>query len=438
MDFKNGQKDAYKIVPVPLGEIRLQGFKWLNRYFAETQQIFGAESSVCNFDCLGKTVQSIIIAECKVPEKSSPRQLDDTIKVDHRNSGKCQEFTEKYVSCCKDLNIKLAANCDKKEKAFENSHYGKILGILFNTETLSWKLPDDKRYKAMVLIEAELKSERCNLLRMQKLMGRLNDICLMCPFLNGFKRSLNDDLGKLQKEQGEICLSKQSKKDLMLWAGFLMDENRWCPIAPRPTGPPVFRKEFSSDAAGGKSYKGKIGCGSVGFSEIGELIFANQLFWPEDGLMQRKDSKGAKFENKTTTLEFVGVILPFLLIPEKLVGQHIVLKVDNTACIFGWENKSVAGDKCASILVRGLHLISAYLGSVLHFIHLPRMSSWDAELVDRLSRERTTTNNDKRLIRCLVNRELPKFFVDWLENPSEDYVLAEKMLEHVIMLCKLV
>ncbi len=69
-------------------------------------------------------MQSIIIAECGVPEKSSPRQLDDTIKVDHHKSGKCQEFTEKYVSCCKELNIKLAANCERKEKAFENSHYG--------------------------------------------------------------------------------------------------------------------------------------------------------------------------------------------------------------------------------------------------------------------------------------------------------------------------
>ena len=160
-----------------------------------------------------------------------------------------------------------------------------------------------------------------------------------------------------------------------------MDENRWCPVASRPSGPPVFRKEFSSDSAGGQSYKGRIGCGSVGFSETGEIIFANQLFWPEDGLLQKKDGKGAKFENKTTRLELVGVILPYLLIPEKLVGQHIVMKVDNTACIFGWENKSVAGEKCASILIRGLHLLSAYLGSVLHFMHLPRMSSCDAELV---------------------------------------------------------
>jgi hypothetical protein len=98
----------------------------------------------------------------------------------------------------------------------------------------------------------------------------------------------------------------------------------------------------------------------------------------------------------------------------------------------------VAGDKCASILIRGLHLIGAYEGSDLHFMHLPRMLSLDAELVDRLSRERTTTNNNRRLIKSLVSRDLLEFFVDWLIIPSEDYVLAEKMLNHVSMLCKLV
>jgi hypothetical protein len=63
--------------------------------------------------------------------------------------------------------------------------------------------------------------------------------------------------------------------------------------------------------------------------------FRESVILARDGLLQKKDGKGAKFENKTTTLELVGVILPYLLIPEKLVGQHIVMKVDNTACIFG-------------------------------------------------------------------------------------------------------
>jgi hypothetical protein len=33
---------------------------------------------------------------------------------------------------------------------------------------------------------------------MQKLIGRLNDVALMCPYLKGFKGTLNETLGELQ------------------------------------------------------------------------------------------------------------------------------------------------------------------------------------------------------------------------------------------------
>jgi hypothetical protein len=434
---KMDKKDAYKIIPAPLHDIRLQGFQWLNKFFAETQQIFGAEPSVCNFDILGKTVQTIVIIECEVSERSSPRQLDDTIKIDPKNSDKCKLFTEKYIELCDELGIQLAANCDKFEKAFTNSHYGKILGILFDTTNLTWKLPDEKVYKTLLAISDALKAEKLTLIQMQKLIGRLNDVSLMCVFLNGFKRSLNDDLGSVQRTGEPVALSFQSKEDLMIWAGFLLDQEKWSPISPRPFGPPVFRKEFSSDSAGGSASNGRIGCGNVGFSETGEIIFAAQLFWPENGLIVKKDMKGARFANKSTTLELIGVMLPFLLIPDMLAGQHIVLKVDNTACIFGWQNRSVAGDKCASVLIRCLHIVTAYLGSVVHMRHLPRVSSWDAQLTDRLSRERTTTLNDKRLIESFSVRPLPVCFSDWLLNPTEDFSLCDRILEHIVNICRL-
>lgn len=435
---KMDKKDAYKIIPAPLPDIRLQGFQWLNKFFAETQQIFGAEPSVCNYDILGKTVQTITILECDVSERSSPRQLDDTIKVDPKNSEKCKIFTEKYIELCGELGIQLAENCKNFEKAFTNSHYGKILGILFDTTNLTWRLPDEKIYKTLHAISEALTTEKITLIQMQKLLGRLNDVSLMCTFLKGFKRSLNDDLGLAQRTGCAITLSERSKKDLMIWVGFLHDKNPWNPISPRPSGPPVFRKEFSSDSAGGSTFNGRIGCGSVGFSESGEIIFAAQLFWPENGLIIKLDQKGAKFANKTTTLEMIGVILPFLLIPDQLAGQHIVLKVDNIACIFGWENRSVAGDRCASVLIRCLHLISSYLGSVIHMQHLPRVSSWDAELTDRLSRERTTTLNDRKLLNAFSNRPLPRCFSKWLDSPTEDFSLCDEVLSEIESLCRLV
>ncbi len=46
---------AYKQMPAPINELRLQGFCWLNRFFVELDQTFGAISAVANFDQLGHT-----------------------------------------------------------------------------------------------------------------------------------------------------------------------------------------------------------------------------------------------------------------------------------------------------------------------------------------------------------------------------------------------
>jgi hypothetical protein len=116
------------------------------------------------------------------------------------------------------------------------------LGVIFDTSTLSWRLPKEKIEKTLTAISNALSSERIDLLSMQQLMGRLNDVSLMCPFLNGFKRPLNDSLGFLQTGDKDTALSNQAKKDLLVWAGFLTDKEKWNPICHRPSAPPPLQK----------------------------------------------------------------------------------------------------------------------------------------------------------------------------------------------------
>ena len=120
-----------------------------------------------------------------------------------------------------------------------------------------------------------------------------------------------------------------------------------------------------------------------------------------------------------------------MLVPEKISCSHVQLEVDNIGCYYGWENQSVAGDKHASILIRAIAIISAYLKIKVHVKHLPRMSSWEACLCDRLSREKSTTTHDKRLLRNYEDKILPKELREWLENPEEDWELPYKLLKAV-------
>ena len=79
------------------------------------------------------------------------------------------------------------------------------------------------------------------LLEMQKLMGNLNNVSLMCPFLNGFRRNLNDCLSAGAINDC-IFVTSNAKSDLLIWAGFLLDTVGENSIPSCPTEPTIVHK----------------------------------------------------------------------------------------------------------------------------------------------------------------------------------------------------
>lgn len=427
--------DAYKNVPVPVKELNLQGFQWLNKFFVETRQIFGSCSSVSNFDIFGNTILTLAIVRTNFKKIAVHRTLDDVPFVSGANSGRCEELSDMYESICNSINVKIAKECPRNEKAFKNAKQGKVLGINFDASNLTWNFPDDKKAKTVNVIKNTLTAGKLKLLEFQELMGRLNDFAQMCTFMHGFKYNLNKVLAQLYA-QGDnvICLSSNARSDLKIWANVLLCPVVWLPITPRYCNPPLTYYYFTSDAAGcadNAITKTGLGCGSVGFDTKGDICFLKQLLWPDNVLDEFHDEKGCKLGNKTTMLEFLGIIIPFVIIPEKLCNKYVIVKTDSIGCFYGWLNKQASGDGMASILVRALHLISSRLCCHIHIEHLPRCSSWDSMLVDRISRSRTTTKNDLSLIDHHSSRNIPEVLQDWMINPEEDWGLATKLLEFV-------
>jgi hypothetical protein len=82
----------------------------------------------------------------------------------------------------------------------------------------------------------------------------------------------------------------------------------------------------------------------IGPDENGNTLLVFQLWWPKKLMTLQADRKGSRFGCKTATLEMVGALLPFLLIPQKLKNQHVVVKVDNMACMYSCENHYMKGD----------------------------------------------------------------------------------------------
>jgi len=144
--------DAYKVMPAKPDDYRLQGFSWLGKFFVELAQIFRAETAVCNFDALGHTLHVLSLTQANIPSHLVFRQLDDLPFVAPRWTNWCEEFSAVYSQNCSLVNVKLADNCANYDKAFVNSTQGKVLGIWFDTTTLTWSYPDEKRKKLMILL----------------------------------------------------------------------------------------------------------------------------------------------------------------------------------------------------------------------------------------------------------------------------------------------
>ena len=432
---KFDMKDAYKNVPCKLKDIRLQGFQWGGKYFAETAQIFGATPAVTNYDILGNTVATVAKVSCQIPSCLVHRQIDDVPVVAPATTTWCQDFTTAYKQVCDSVGIQLAEDCPNKDKAFKNSTFGKVLGMEFRTTDLTWKLPEDKKREYSNLVHEAIQSNELSVLSCQKLLGKLNFVCSLAPWAKSFLRPLQLHLTALE-EGGQLSspLSAEAKKDLYFWWAYLNKVDSFQPLAHSPEAPPLQYKCFTTDAAGWKADGSslEVGLGGVGLNEEGIVIYASQVLWNSEEVLPFFDTCGKYMGNKTTTLEFTGILIPFLLCLDIMMNQHIVIQVDNIACHYAWERGYAREDNTASVLVRILLLLCARLACVVHVVHHPRESSWDSRVADRLSRARSTTRQDRALLDSFDLPPLPASFRSWMRSPTEDWNLPVTVLSDLL------
>jgi hypothetical protein len=170
------------------------------------------------------------------------------------------------------------------------------------------------------------------------------------------------------------------------------------------------------------------GVASLTIDEKRKVIDWARVRWPKLFLEKETDKKGVFYGSKTTTLEAVGLLIPFLIAPQALRGKHVIFKVDNLAVVFGWENKLVKNDTAATIIIRAIHLMAAYLGAWVHVQHVPRCSDQFSTLADHLSRDSSTTEADLLYLSNVEETEVRGTILDWLRKPSEDWTLPNTLL----------
>ncbi len=441
--WKFDMVDAYKNLPAATSDLRLQGFAWLGKYFVETQQAFGSKAAVAAFDRLGHTIETLTTIDTKFPRQLIHRTLDDVPIVTPHASPAGEKFAESYKRKCKDLGIRLAPQCPEFEKAFEDSTKGTVLGITFDTNRLIWHIRTSKLNTLLKKLAGPIAGDGMALQEMQQLMGSINDFGQMCPLLKTFRLPLIEHLTSATLDPLTVkALPAQARTDLKVWAAVAAASKAGLPIPHRPKDPGPNCRKFVSDAAGAPFVRvqgveqpigprNDKGVASISFTNTGHVWFAAKLTWPNKFLLQDRDKMGHAYGCKTATLEAIGLILPFLSCPEHLQDTHAVAQVDNEAVVFGWDTGHVRHDKTASIIIRAMKLITAYLNCVVTVQHLPRKSTQAACMADRLSRISTTTTADSHNIKNAIPQHIPDALTKWLENPTSDWNLANNLLMSV-------
>jgi hypothetical protein len=443
---KQDIQDAYKLIPNPSNQTHLFGFSWLGKFFVDKTCVFGSKAAPEMFDSLPDTLVNIICHSEKIPKNLVCRQLDDVPIVSPKNSGLTKKFTDAYKSVCNELNIPLAPDCKNFEKAFGPSTYGTVLGINFDSTTMSWSISAEKERDLQEAIDVFLLEKTCSLKQIQKLHGKLTNISQTCKFLKGFKFNLLLLLNKFNSDSDRKIIPKQLQEDLWVWKKAIASCRSGLPLGDLFEEPPLFCMEIISDAAGaalewheGKSFnrtkENDRGVASLRFCN-GKADKVCTLTWPNILLCGAKSRNGSFFGTKSTTLEAVGLLLPFLSYPKELANKQIVLYVDNTAVVFGWEKKYCKNDPETSVLLRALHTLEAFLCCKIFVKHRKRCSDNWSILVDNLSRKSSTCPWTEREIQSAEKYLTQGHIVKWLSNPTVDWGLPLNLLSDVKMLCK--
>ena len=265
----------------------------------------------------------------------------------------------------------------------------------------------------------------------------------MCIFLRAYRFNLNKFLAQLaQLETESLTLPPQAAKDLKVWALAAVTAVSGLPIPHRHPYPSMSALTFVSDAAGARfaQVNGRFipygdqhdrGAASLSNPEEGPIWFCARITWPSFLLLSARDSIDHAYGCKSPTLEAIALALPFLCCPEKLVGREVLLLTDSEAVVFGWESRKIANDESASIIIRTVHLVAAFLGCWVTVQHLPRVSTPAARLADRLTGKSTTTMADLKSIQFASNPEIPMSLKRWLAFPSEDWSLPNRILAEI-------
>ena len=106
--MKADWQEAYKHMRVAAGDVKLQWFEWLGRFFVELCLVFGAASSAGLYDQLAKVVLDLALRLGRFPWRQVCQYLDDVCAAAAARKAELERFDKAYREVAAQVGVRLA------------------------------------------------------------------------------------------------------------------------------------------------------------------------------------------------------------------------------------------------------------------------------------------------------------------------------------------
>jgi hypothetical protein len=227
-------KSAFRQLAIHPEDRWLFGFSHENRWFVELVMPMGARSSPTIwssiFDAVGDITQQQELSQLGLPWPETlgvelfPSYVDDTIII--RDTEACaQHSLNLFKTNCDALGITL-----EPSKCLPPAQRMVVLGICFDTTTMTCSIPADKLTSITTRIHTILEKGTTTTAELDQLCGKL---VWVCSILAPGKMFLGGLFNLLHSGQGQRPLSNEAKFELYFWKKVLPEWNGTEPIQRR-------------------------------------------------------------------------------------------------------------------------------------------------------------------------------------------------------------
>ena len=377
-------------------------------------------------------INFMVLPRAPMPAAARGRAIDDVpIAVPANAAEAAEKFVMEYRQQLENLNIGAAQSDPLFLKAFDKSLKGEVLGVEFNTVTMTWSFSSRKTATLVSLLRAvSQEGASINLHQAEELHGLVVNFCqlarpafifadelihFMGSMLAVFSSTPGKDRGAVEEE-----VPAGLRDDCRLLAAIgQVAHNFGLPILTASSLIPVSAIPVFTDASGELQNNPSLGILVPQHGAHPPLVASLRL---PVYFLRATDEANHVTVHKTTLLESLSFLATLCIDPARWVSQEMVCKVDNLASTLALSRGRSKKDKWATTVIRAARVVAAGLGASIHTSWIPRCSSREALAADDLSHCKTARLSAAELTAFLKEGHIsfPDPILSWMENPRPD------------------